>query len=86
MTRLGPWGPHRLPAWVSSIVSDCCPAAGRTENSGMSAWRTGQLGRPDWERKLFILSPDLKLRGRGEITGTRLKKISVALLCTIELV
>ena len=86
MVRLGPRGPDRLPAWVSSIVYDCCLASGRTENSGMSAWRTGQLGRLDWERKLFILSLDLKLRGHGEITGTRLKEISLALLCTIELV
>ena len=86
MMRLGPRAPDRLPAWVSSTVFDCCPAAGRTENSGMSAWRRGPLGRQDWNRKRFILSPDLKSRGHGEITGTRLKEISLPLLCTRELV
>lgn len=84
--ELGPRAPDRLPAWAASIVSECCPAAGRTENSGVSAW-----GQAHWEdrsrdRKLFILSPGVKSRGHGKIIGTRLKEISLAILCTIELV
>lgn len=86
MMRLGPRAPDRLPAWVSFIVFDYCPAAGRTEKGGVSAWRRGPLGRQDWNRKLFILSPDLISRGHGEITGTRLKEISLPLLYTRELV
>lgn len=79
MMWLGPWAPDRLPGWVSSTVSDGCPAAGRTENSGMSVWRTGLPGRQELGQKTFYSVTWCKIKGswgnhrkqmKGNISGS----------------
>lgn len=56
------------------------------QKTGMSARGQAHGKTRVGTENFFILSPDVKSRGHGEITGTRLKEMSVALLCTIELV
>lgn len=69
-------GPEGSPpaASMDFIRSDPgCPAA-------------GPPGKMALGQQAFFLSPDVKSRGRGEITGTVLKEVSAALWCKIDLV